>query len=140
MANSLTTINTNYKNYEEIATELDSNLDNVLEFNNMGDYTFIHCGLCGGPNIGHIATKCREFKNRYNDLAIKAMEDKIKGLEKFRKVLRIYKDKEKEKDSRDRVKEIEAVVGAIMEKHEKKTAETTQLVKARFPPTWIGQI
>ena len=123
MANNLRMINTNYKNDDDIATKLDLNLVNVLVFNEMGDYKFIHCGMCRGPNIGHIVTKCQDCNGRYNDLSIKAMEDKIKGLEKLRQVLRIYKDKEKEKDSKDRVKEIEADVGAIMEKHEKKTAD-----------------
>ena len=56
--NNLKIINDNYKSDDDIAQELDSNLENVLEFNKLGEYKFIHCGTCGGPIIGHIEAKC----------------------------------------------------------------------------------
>ena len=139
MADNLKIINDNYKSDDDIAKELDLNLENVLEFNKLGEYKFIHCGICGGPRLGHIEAKCRQLPEGYNDILIKRMEDKLKGMEVFRKALKKHKEMEEEYDNKRRVKEIEATVGALLEKYERKSAETTQIVKSRFPPNWTGQ-
>ena len=88
MADNLKIINDNYKSDDDIAKELDLNLENVLEFNKLGEYKFIHCGICGGPRLGHIEAKCRQLPEGYNDILIKRMEDKLKGMEVFRKALK----------------------------------------------------
>ena len=114
MANNLKIINDNYKSDDDIAKELDSNLENILDFDKLGKYEFIHCGICGGLIIGHIEVKCQQLPARYNDVLIKALEDKLKGMEVFRKCLKKYRDMEEEYNNRRRVKEIEADVGVIM--------------------------
>ena len=107
MDNSLTTITANYKNDDEIAADLQLNLDNVLEFNKMSDYTFIHSELCGDPNIGHSATQCWDFINRYDDLLVKGLEDKIKEMNKFIMAVNIHRaimddNNTQQKSKRDR--------------------------------------
>ena len=49
-------ITDNYKMDEDIVIETGNDIENVLDFNRNGEFRFIHCGLCGGPILGHILT------------------------------------------------------------------------------------
>ena len=144
MVIELKTIVDKYKTDEDIVTETETNLENVLDFDRHGRYDFVHCGTCGGPVLGHKPEKCRQLDNvRYDDVLIKAFEDKIKTIDGFRKVVKKYMEQEEEKENRRKAKEIEASVRAVLENFERKEAgntnQTTQLVKSRFPPIWSGQ-
>ena len=70
---------------------------------------------------------------------VEAFEDKIKAIVEFRKIVKNHLEKEEEKKSGIKVKEIEASVRAVIENMESKDKSTTQLVKPRFPPIWSGQ-
>ena len=70
---------------------------------------------------------------------VEAFEDKIKAIVEFRKIVKNHLEKEEERKSGIKVKEIEASVRAVIENMESKDKSTTQLVKPRFPPIWSGQ-
>ena len=53
MAVELKTITENYKTDDEIANELETNLEYALDFDRYGQYEFVLCGECGGLRIGH---------------------------------------------------------------------------------------
>ena len=74
MAN-LEAIEKNYKNPDEIVTDLADSLEYYLDFDRNGKYDFVHCSMCGGPAVGHKATLCKE---RYDEIVIKSFEDKIR--------------------------------------------------------------
>ena len=71
MANSITMIKANYKNDDEITTELDSNLHNFLEFDNNGKYELRTCEDCNGPMIGHLKVKCPKVEYSEDDEMMK---------------------------------------------------------------------
>lgn len=50
----------NYKIYEEKATEIRTNLEDLLDFDRHSNFKFVHCGNCEGSLIGHIENKCRQ--------------------------------------------------------------------------------
>ena len=70
---------------------------------------------------------------------VEAFEDKIKAIVEFKKIVKNHLEKEEERKSGIKVKEIEASVRAVIENMEGKDKSTTQLVKPRFPPIWSGQ-
>ena len=59
MSIDLKVIMENYKVDNEIVNELGLDAENVLEFDVNGRYIFLHCGICGGPLLGHRAEKCK---------------------------------------------------------------------------------
>ena len=131
----------NYKNDDDLVAELETDLDNLLDFDRYGRYEFVRCGNCGGPRLGHRQEKCRQLKEKYNQDLVKAFESKIKTIDDFRRTVKRYMEREEEKESKRKAKEIEAAVGAVLEKFERKDIanQTSQLIKARFPPIWSGQ-
>ena len=110
----------NYKNDDDLAAESETDLDNLLDFDRYGRYEFVRCGRCGGPRLGHRQKKCRQMEAGYDKDLVEAFESKIKTLDGFRKAVKKYMEKEEEKESRRKAKEIEAAVGAVLEKFERK--------------------
>ena len=106
MVIELKTIVDKYKTDEDIVTETETNLENVLDFDRHGRYDFVHCGTCGGPVLGHKPEKCRQLDNvRYDDVLIKAFEDKIKTIDGFRKVVKKYMEQEEERENRRKARD-----------------------------------
>ena len=61
MSVNLNEILANYKNDAKKITELGLDADNVLDLDRTlnGKFEFVHCGLCGGPILGHRVEKYR---------------------------------------------------------------------------------
>ena len=144
MAVNINVILENYKNHDDIATELDNvDLENFLDFNNNGKYEFAHCGICSGPLLGHLKPKCSQLNNvAYEETLVKRFEDWLKTVKGFREAVN-KRNKKKEKERNDiQVAQIRDTVKTIMDNMERKGAgdgNTTQLIKSRFPPIWSGQ-
>ena len=106
-------ITENYKTDEDIVVETGNGIENFLNFNQNGEFRFIHCGSCGGPILGHKQNNCTAMNNVwYSDELVKAFEEKIRVMDGFRKKVKKYREQEEEKESSRQVKEIGASVSA----------------------------
>ena len=76
---------------------------------------------------------------RYEDVLVKGFKDKLKAVDGFRKILKKHIEAEKEKEAKNKVRDIADTVKAVIENKDRKEKGTTQLVKPRFPPIWSGQ-
>ena len=62
-----------------------------MEFDPRGDFSdivFDHCEYCGGPTLGHRATKCHYYGNGYAEEVVKRLECWLKGNHEFRRAVR----------------------------------------------------
>ena len=128
----------NYHKAEDIAKEIQNvDLENFLDFDSNGSYEFALCEKCDGPLLGHIEVKCSSLEGlRYERQIVKSFENWLKRITGFREAVQHRNMKKDEKQ----VIQITETVKTIIEGIEKKNkANTTQLVKPRFPPLWSGQ-
>ena len=114
---------TNYKKDSDIEAELSNvEIENFVEFDYGGNYTFRECEYCTGPLLGHIQVKCAKLE--YDEKIVKRYKTKLKNMPTF-----MTKIKERE------------------ERHRKKVAEwsrtetrngVAELKKQRHAPIWTG--
>ena len=110
----------NYQRDSLIEKELENvEIENFLEFDYSGNYTFYECEYCAGPLIGHIQAKCPKVE--YEEKAVGKVQMKIKKMQ-------IFKDKVKERGDRERKKVAEWA------RPETNTNRTTELRKPRQAP------
>ena len=124
----------NYMNAENITVRLKADgLKDYLKFKSNGEYEFLSCENCDGPMLGHIITKCRHSEG-YDEKTIAKFQKWLERIHELRKQI-----KERAINEADRAATTQAeIMGRVM----RDTAEsrnTTQLVKARWPPGWSGQ-
>ena len=111
----------NYQRDSLIEKELENvDIENFLEFDYSGNYTFLECEYCAGPLIGHIQSKCP--KTEYDEKAVGKFQKKIKRMQ-------IFKDKVKERGDKDRKKVAEWA---------RPENSRTELRKQRQAPMWTG--
>ena len=138
----ITEIKTNYKKLKEIEDEVrKGDLEEYLKFDNNGRFKFYHCESCAGPVLGHLAAKCRGLnRQRYNEWTSKSFEDWLERTAEFRKA---YAEREKERkkiQDEEQAKVFKRILESIPPSQPQQLPQnTTQLVKSRWPPSWIGQ-
>jgi hypothetical protein len=105
MAVTINTMKENYLKHDDIEKELASiKLENYLDFDRYGSYTFAHCGTCGGPNLGHIEVKCSHLNNaRYDKVIIEGFEDWLKSFKGFRQAVLDRYARKKREETEERV-------------------------------------
>ena len=121
-------------NVENITIRLKADtLEDYLKFKSNGEYEFFSCENCDGPMLGHQVTKCNHGEG-YDEKTITKFEKWLERIPEFKKQI-----KERAINEADRAAQTQAeILGRVM----RDTAEarnTTQLVKARWPPGWSGQ-
>ena len=97
----LETMRKDYKPDANIVNYLIKMLEDVVDFDRTwnGTYSFVRCGECNGPMLGHRAEKCRKLGGGYDEIVLKKFETNLKGAKKIREILNTYMDtKRKEKD------------------------------------------
>ena len=90
-------------------SELGLYVENVLDLDRTlnGKFEFLHCGTCDSPILEHRAEKCRQLNGvRYEDIVVKGLEDKLKAIDRFRKIVKKYIEVEQEKESKKKEKDI----------------------------------
>ena len=116
-------ISQNYLRDALIEKELENvEIENYLEFDYNGHYTWFECIYCGGPTLGHIQPKCPKIE--YDRAEI----------ERFKKHLRqkqIFQMKVKDRNDRDRKKVAEWSKPELENR-------TTEIRKQRVVPMWTG--
>ena len=67
----------NYKKIDDITLEVrNSEIEDLLKFDNNGKYEFFKCETCDGPILGHQEVKCRGLDGiRYNTQIVKSFEN-----------------------------------------------------------------
>ena len=109
---------TNYKRDSDIEKELENvEIENFLEFDYSGNYTFLECEYCTGPLLGHIQPKCSKVE--YDEKIVKRFQQKIRRMQSFQ-------DKIKEREEKHRKKIAEWT------RTENSTHRTTELRKQRI--------
>ena len=115
---------TNYKRDSDIETELGNvDIENFVEFDYSGNYTFRECEYCTGPLLGHIQAKCSKLE--YDEKIVRRYQTKIKNMQSFR-----TKIKEREEKHRKKVAE--------WSRTETRTNGVAELRKQRHAPIWTG--
>ena len=134
MAQNIENRKADYMSVETISTGIKADgLDDYLEFENNGKYQFLRCENCDGPILGHITTKCRHGDG-YDEKTIERFESWLKRIPEFRRQI-----KERTVSEADRQAQTQAEIMSRMIKDTVEPRNTTQLVKARWPPGWSGQ-
>ena len=86
----------NYLKDAQIEKELDSvDIENFLEFDYGGNFTFYECEYCTGPILGHITSKCPKVD--YDEKLIGRFQMRIRKLQKFKDKVKERGDKERKK-------------------------------------------
>ena len=70
---TLETMRKNFKADEDIIHELTKTPEYVVDFDRTwnGTYSFVRCGECNGPMLGHRAEKCRNHGDGYDETVVK---------------------------------------------------------------------
>ena len=152
----------NYKNLDEITADVKNHgIDEYLKHDTHGRFGFYLCEGCAGPMLGHIQTKCQHGE-RYDDRMIKSFENWLERIPEFKKQvgerMKNMEDRQAETQAKklreavkeitntnlQAVKEISNPLKEILERvglrePNPPNPATTQLIKARLPPVWVGQ-
>jgi len=121
-------------NVENITIRLKADgLEDYLKFKSNGEYEFLSCENCDGPMLGHQVTKCRHGEG-YEEKTIAKFEKWLERIPEFRKMI-----KERAINDADRVAQTQAEIMSRVMRDNAEARNTTQLVKARWPPGWTGQ-
>ena len=131
-------ITNNYKNYDEISKEVENDLEQFLEFCFVGEYVFVHCYKYNRPKLRHREERCRQTEP-YNEELVKLMENKIKGIYRFRKTVKNWKIQEIDEMSVQqgceseelRMRELKIMMDEMMKRTTKTEGTMTQLVKGK---------
>ena len=136
----------NYKKSEDITIDIQTHgLDEYLELDNTGRYKFYKCGNCDVPMLGHLQNKCR-YKDPYDERTIRSFESDLKRVPELKKQVAEKKRAEDKKQAHHQTKQAEfqanmlgdtvkRIIAEMGPRDGNATNPTTQLVKARGPPT-----
>ena len=122
-------IRVNYKKENKIEAELENvNIENYLRFDYGGNFVFKKCEYCTGLLLGHFQPKCPRVE--YDADGVRRFEDHIQNIGGFdaalkRREMTYWKNR--------------AEWSRIETRTSRTAGETTQLVKPRPEPVWIGQ-
>ena len=124
-----------YMTVENITIRLKADtLKDYLDFKSNGEYEFLSCENCDGPMLGHQVTKCNSLQEGYDEKTITKFEKWLKRIPELRKQI-----EERAINGADRAAQTQAeILGRVM-RDTQEARNTTQLVKARWPPGWTGQ-
>ena len=76
MCVTLETMQKDYKIDEDIINKLMKTPEDVIDFDRTwnGSCSFVRCGECNGPMLGHRAEKCRKLGDSYDENVVKKFE------------------------------------------------------------------
>ena len=97
-----------------------------------GTNTFIRCGGCNGPLLGHRVEKCRKTGGGYEEYLVKRFEMEIRGCFKIRETINKYIDMKKKE-------EIDYRQDRELELHKKMPLKTSLMIGRTGIPKWVGQ-
>ena len=100
MSVTLETMRKDYKNDNNIIKELMNTPEMVVYFDRTwnGTYSFVRCGECNGPLLGHRPEKCKKNGDGYKEAIVKRYETSMRGSAKIRNILDTYMDAKKKKE------------------------------------------
>ena len=94
--------------------------------------------------LGHLQVKCRGLNGeRYDDRTAKSFEDWLERIAEFRRAIADREDSKEDRQAENQANKLGEAVRRILEnvgpRDQNALNPTTQLVKSRWPPVWIGQ-
>ena len=100
MSVTLETMRKDYKNDDNIINELMNTPEVVVDFDRTwnGTYSFVRCGECNGPMLGHRAEKCRKNGDGYEETVVRKYETSMRSSVKIRNILNTFMDTKKKQE------------------------------------------
>ena len=94
MSVDLETMRKDYKPNNDNVNDLIKMPEDVVDFDRTwnGTYSFVRCGECNGPMLGHRAEKCRKLGGGYDETVVKKYETQMRSTKNIREILNMFMD------------------------------------------------
>ena len=134
MSVALETMGKDYNNDDDIIDKLMKTPEVVVDFDRTwnGTYSFVRCGECNGPMLGHRAEKCRKNGDGYEETVVRRYEMQMRSAVKIRDILNNFMDAK-------RKQEIDYKQNREIELAKSLPAKTSFMIGTREIPKCIGQ-